>query len=209
MLVLLLAATLLASPPVLPVPAARATSEAALLARFAWGALRNEPAAAVVDVYKWLFQATRGGEHAAPSEEAARRWLESEWATLGPPFPDEPLVVPLRPDGTVVRLNLRPYKAAGGDPEDLLRAFLSSAREFRPDPGLFVSAWRAFGAELAPTGTQGLEVPAFEALDREAERAGWPARHHGADYAAERKPAYRVLTGEEAARLTRAGEGTR
>jgi len=208
-LVLFLAATLLGSPPVLPASAARETSEAATLARFAWGALRDEPAAGVVDVYKWIFQAARGGEHAAPSEEAARKWLASEWATLGPPLSGEPLVVPLRPDGAVVRLNLRPYKAAGGDPEALLQAFLSSAREFRPDPGLFVAAWRFFGSEIAPGATRGLDVPAFEALDREAERAGWPARHHGAEYTAARKPAYRVLTGEEAARLSPAGEGTR
>ena len=121
----------------------------------------------------------------------------------------EPLVVRLRPDGAVVRLNLRPFKAAGGDPEALLRAFLASARSFRPDPGLFVAAWRSFGRVLPPEGAAGRNARAFTELDRESERAGWPARHHSEAYSAARKPAYRVLTGEAAAALAPAGEGTR
>lgn len=179
------------------------------LAAYARTALAAEPSAGVEDAYKWLFQATRGGEHSAPSEEAARKWLEKEWAGLGPPLPGEPLVVPLRPDGKVVRLNLRPFKEAGGDPEALLRAFLESARAFREEPGLFVAAWRAFGRALPRDGAGGRNAGAFAELDRDAERAGWPARHHGALYAAARKPAYRVLTGEAAAALAPAGAETR
>ncbi|MBK9089367.1 MAG: hypothetical protein IPL90_10110 [Holophagales bacterium] len=179
------------------------------LAAFARSALAEEPSAGIEDAYKWLFQAARGGEHAAPSEEAARTWLEAEWESLGPPLPGEPLVVPLRPDGAVVRLNLRPFKAAGGDPNVALGAFLSSARSFEPDPGLFVAAWRAFGRSLAGLELARMGIRAFEELDRSSERAGWPARHHSPGYAEARKPAYRVLTEPEAERLVRAGKGTR
>jgi hypothetical protein len=98
---------------------------------------------------------------------------------------------------------------AGGDPEKLLAAFLSSARRFQPDPGLFVAAWREFGRGLSGGGAKWMDARAFEELDRAAERAGWPARHHGATYVAARKPAYRVLTGEAAAGLSPASEGTR
>ncbi len=179
------------------------------LAAFARSALAGDPEAGVEDAYKWLFQAARGGEHAAPSEAAARRWLEAEWATLGSPLPGEPLVVPLRPDGAVVRLSLRPFKTAGGDPEALLQAFLSSARGFEPDPGLFVAAWRAFGRGLPRGGADGKDAGTFEELDRASEKAGWPARHHSPGYADARKPAYRVLTGPEAERLVRAAGGQR
>lgn len=209
MLTLLLAAALLSPPPDVPAPPARRALDASALARFAWDSLRDDPAVGAVDAYKWLFQAARGGEHAAPSEAAARKWLEAEWATLGPPLPGEPLVVRLRPDGAVVRLNLRPFKASGGDPDALLRAFLASARNFRSDPGLFVEAWRAFGGGLEGGGAAGIDGSSFAELDRASESEGWPARHHGPAYAAARKPAYRVLTGEEAARLDPAGEGTR
>jgi hypothetical protein len=179
------------------------------LASFTRSVLAGEPSAGVEDAYKWLFQAARGGEHAAPSEDAARGWLDREWAGLGAPLPEEPLVVPLRPDGAVVRLNLRPFRAAGGDREALLRAFLESARSFVPDPGLFVAAWRAFGRGLAGLERGGMGIRAFEELDRSSEKAGWPARHHSPGYAEARTPAYRVLTGPEAERLVRAGEGVR
>ncbi len=177
------------------------------LAAFARSALAEEPSAGIEDAYKWLFQAARGGEHAAPSEEVARTWLEAEWTKLGPPLPGEPLVVPLRPDRAVVRVNLRPFKAAGGDLNALLQSFLSSARSFEPDPELFVSAWRALGRGLAGVGANGWNARAFAALDRSSEKAGWPARHHSPGYAEARKPAYRVLTGEEAERLVLAGGG--
>ncbi len=179
------------------------------LASFTRNSLADEPDAGIEDAYKWLFQAARGGEHAAPSEEAARAWLEAEWARLGAPLPGEPLVVPLRPDGAVVRLNLRPFKAAGGDPNALLRAFLSSARSFAPDPGLFVTAWRAFGRSPSDGGANGWDAAAFEELDRSSEKTGWPARHHSRGYAEARQPAYRVLTGEEADRVIRALRGAR
>ena len=83
------------------------------LAGFARKALAEEPAAGIEDAYKWIFQAARGGEHAAPSEVAARTRLEAEWARIGPSLPGDPLVVLLRPDGAVVRLNLRPRAGRG------------------------------------------------------------------------------------------------
>lgn len=195
-----------AGPSARPAPAVTSPEE---LAGFARAALAAEPAAEIEDVYKWLFQAARGGEHAVPSEEAARKWLEAEWGRLGPPLPSEPLVVSLRPDGAVVRLNLRPFKAAGGDPETLLRAFLSSARSFVPDPELFVAAWRTFGRGLTGGEANRRNAGAFEELDRSSEKAGWPARHHSLGYAHARAPAYRVLTGVEADRLVRACGGSR
>ncbi len=179
------------------------------LAAFTRSALAEEPSAGIQDAYKWLFQAARGGEHAAPSEEAARRWLEAEWKELGPPLPGEPLVVPLRPDAAVVRLNLRPFKAAGGDPNALLQSFLSSARSFEPDPGLFVAAWRALGRGLAGVGANGWDAAEFEALDHSSEKAGWPARHHSPGYVEARRPAYRVLTGKEAEHLVLAVGGAK
>ena len=200
---LLVAATLLASSPDGPVSPSKEEPPAAALARFAWRALGDDPAASPEDAYKWLFQAIRGGEHAAPSEDAARAWLAREWATLGEAAPGEPLVVPLRPDGGIVRLNLRPYRAAGGDPEALLAAFLESARGFRPDPGLFVEAWRELGNGLPGEAAGAMTRADFEEVDRASEAGGWPARHHSRAYSRAHAPAYRVLTGEAATRLVR------
>ena len=56
--------------------------------------------------YKWAYQATRGGEHGAPSRAEAAKWLDQEWANLEEPFYKEKLMEPLGPDGEIVRLNL-------------------------------------------------------------------------------------------------------
>jgi hypothetical protein len=205
---LLVASALLSTPPGGAAPPA-GESPAAALARFAWETLKDEPSAEAEDAYKWLFQAARGGEHAAPSEESARAWLLKEWATLGPAQPGEPLLVPLRPDGEVVRLNLRPYRDAGGETDALLAAFLASARSFRPDPALFVEAWRKLGEILSGERHGKVSPAAFDDLDRASEGLGWPARHHSRGYAEARAPAYRVLTGAEAGRLSRSFAGRR
>ncbi len=191
-----------------PAPAAPvAAPSARALARMAVEAVASDPSARVEDLYKWLFQAARGGEHAVPSEEGARRWLDGEWASLGAPRPGEPLVVPLRPDGAVVRLNLRPWKAAGGGKDALLAAFLSSARAFRADDRLFRMAWEEAGSLLASRRHGALTDAAWLRLDAEARRAGYRAGHHSESYGAARHPAYRVLTGQEARRLVATLDG--
>lgn len=196
-LALLLA--LLGTAPLLAAPPADLSPSA--LADFALEALAREPEARVEDAYKWLFQATRGGEHAVSDETGPRRWLASEWKTLGPSAPGEPLVVPLRPDGAVVRLNLRPYRARGGGQEALLSAFLASARRFEADPAAFRAAWRELGERLRKGPRGRLDRDGWERLDAEASGAGYPALHHHPAYAAAARPAYRVLTGAEAQAL--------
>jgi len=85
------------------------------------------------DVYKLLFQAVLGAEHAVRDEAAARDWLYREQREMGG-GPSEPVLDPLSPDGRLVRVHLRPYLAAGGDPEALLRAFVRTANEWRGAP---------------------------------------------------------------------------
>ena len=162
---------------------------------------RAEPELRIEDAYKWLFHATRGGEHAVANEVLARRWLENEWATLGPPQPGEPLWTPLTPDGRIGRLNLRPYRAQGGDPEPLLAAFVEGAKSFDASPVRFRAAWRALGRELKKQPVGHLTWAEWKRLDREMRARDYPASHHSPEYERTRQPAYRVLTGTEARRL--------
>ena len=173
----------------------------AALVDFALGALEMEPEARIEDVYKWLFQATRGGEHAVRAERDALRWLDAEWPTLGAPRPNEPLLVPLRPDGAVVRLNLRPYRARGGGKAELLAAFVTGARGFDAKPAAFLAAWAELGGILKKGARGRLDRESWERLDAEASRAGYPALHHHPAYEASARPAYRVLTGDLARSL--------
>ena len=162
---------------------------------------RAEPEVRVADAYKWLVHATRGGEHAVADGFAVRKWLENEWATLGPPQPDEPLWVPLTADGRIGRLNLRPYRAQGGAPEPLLAAFLASAESFDASPSRFRAAWNALGRALKQNSQGYLTYSDWRRLDREMRAKGYPACHHSPEYEQARHPAYRVLTAMEARKL--------
>ncbi len=168
---------------------------------FAVNSFSADPEIRIEDAYKWLFQAANGGEHAIPDEETARQWLEREWKSLGPTPSGESLEIPIRPDGELVRVNLRPLRDRGGDPGELLRAFLRSARAFEPDPELFRASWAALGDELSARPLGPLNRAEWSRLDAAMRSKGYPAIEHSRSYIAARHPAYRVLTKEEAARL--------
>jgi len=197
-----------------PVPGTHAFSAAPLpfvaaltvrvLLPFALDAFASDPETRIEDAYKWLYQAASGGEHAVPDEESARAWLRKEWASLGETVPGEALLVPLRPDGSLVRLNLRPYRDRGGKAEDLLSAFLAGARTFDPDPSLFRESWIALGEQLAVQPLGPLNRTEWNRLDAAMRKKGYPALHHSDGFTRARRPAYRVLPGDEAERLVRA-----
>ncbi|HRT05191.1 MAG TPA: hypothetical protein P5204_05790 [Kiritimatiellia bacterium] len=163
-----------------------------------------DPELRIADAYKWIVHATRGGEHAVESEFAVRKWLESEWAAPGPPQPDEPLWMPLAADGRIGRLNLRPYRARGGDPDALLAAFLAGAEAFDADPARFRRAWKALGRELENRPIGHLTADEWRRFDREMRVRGYPACHHSPEYEAARRPAYRVLPAAQARLLLEA-----
>jgi hypothetical protein len=149
----------------------------------------------VADAYKWLFHATLGGEHALHDLRAARAWLEREWASIGKPLAGEPEVVRLNPDGSMVRVNLRPHKARGGDPEMLFAVFVASAERFRPDRRRFVAAWSLLGERLRNGPIGRLSFARWREFDRLATSKGYPATHHSASYEFAYAPAYRVVLG--------------
>ena len=162
---------------------------------------RADPEIRIEDAYKWLFHATRGGEHAVVNESAVRAWLEEEWAGLDPPHPDEPLWAPLDAEGRVGRLNLRPYRAQGGSPDALHEAFVAGAGSFEASPARFRAAWKALGQSLKRRPQGPLTRGEWERLDAVARRKGYPARHHSRHYAEVRRPAYRVLPAAQARML--------
>ena len=149
--------------------------------------LARYPAMQIQDVYKLLHQAAFGSEHAVPSAERARAWLEREIAAMGAATIDEPVFDPLSPTGKIVRVHLRPFMAQGGDPEILLNAFLCTANEFEGSKVSFEQYW-----DLA------LHLKHFDIKDMNdfitpMRSQGYPAAHHSSSYRDEYHPAYRVV----------------
>ena len=163
--------------------------------------LRSDPEIRIEDAYKWLYQATRGNEHAVGDQRMVREDLQQEWATIGKPLSHELLWEPLRADEKLGRLNLRPFRARGGKMEDLASAFIESAKEFRGNELDFRAAWNALGLQVARAPVGKLTSQEWRRLDEAMSAKNYPAIHHSAAYTKARYPAYRIITHAAAERL--------
>ena len=167
--------------------------------REAWQRILLEQAAQrpqwqLQDLYKLAFQAALGSEHAAPGEAAARRWLEDEIAMLGAGPEDLP-IEGISPDGRLVRVNLWPYFAVGGDMEGVLQAFLRTAAAWRGTRQV-LQQYTAWAVELAAGGGLAFSAEEMHSFFDKLAEAGYPAAHHSAVYREKYQPAYRVVMRE-------------
>lgn len=147
--------------------------------------LRTHPGFGVEDLAKLIYQGVFGADHLIVHEERFVRELCGEWEALNEKqFPREPLFELADPLAHVYRLNLRPAKRRGVDPEALARFLVHQPRkggtpqEFRRRWELVVElaeegavpfppeAVRSYGALLAETGI----VPRHSAAYRRANR---------------------------------------
>lgn len=152
---------------------------------------RRYPRLQAVDLYKLLHQASMGSEHAISSEEDVRAWLETELATMGAGWQD-PLIDPISPSGEIVRVHLGPYVQAGYDPEELLKAFLRTAREYQGSVQRLRRYWGVAEQMVAARRLPFLPVQIDELMQR-MEQQGFPAIHHSQVYKRSYRPAYRVV----------------
>lgn len=171
------------------------------LLNFALPQWKGDPNFRIEDAYKWSYQATRGGEHAVPNEETARKYLGEEWQTLGAPAADEVLWQPLCADGSIGRLNLRPFRAQGGDQADLAAAFVKSSEDFTGDAADFLAVWRELGRRLKKKKQGELNYHDWKKLNAEMRKQNYPAIHHSKIYENAEHPAYRILTKAEADKI--------
>ena len=160
--------------------------------------LAEHPEAEAEDLYKFLHQAIYGPGHAIPDPDAAAGWLDRELEDLGPLLVDETTCEVLGGRPILVRVNLRPFVARGGDGAELVDAFIATAGEVRGDPGRIGEAIEIVVRWLRSDGGRHL-ADALEGLDAELAPKGYPAIHHSEAYVEAYRPAYRVITSERAA----------
>lgn len=153
----------------------------------------RRPLMRATDYYKLLYQGAFGVAHIMG--DAAWDWLNKEAGSINiNEHPDEPLVEDIAADGSMVRVNLRPYLRRGLPLEDLFEAMKKTA----PQEGsneLFLEAWEVFKG-LAASGELQVDPGELEALDEELQREGPTPHHHSDAYREECHPAYRIVERE-------------
>lgn len=155
--------------------------------------LDRYPLAGPEDLYKLIHQGVFGSEHAIPSLGAAAAFLRDEVETLdAEALPSERLAEAIAPDSAVLRVNLRPFVAAGGDLSGLLEAFVGTSNRVVGDRPAFECVAAATAGALP---TQEAAV-AWEKFIEERLAEGLPAVHHSEGYDSAYRPAYRVIAKE-------------
>jgi hypothetical protein len=150
------------------------------------------------DLYKLIYQAAMGNEHAVSSAVQVRDWLEREVAALGEE-PDrslsDPTIDPISPDGRIVRVHLRPYIAAGEDLAGLLEAFVRTAEMYAGTEERLRRYW-AVVERMAEVGGLSVGSDRVREFFAQMEAQGLPAAYHSAAYRDAYWPAYRVVLRE-------------
>lgn len=149
------------------------------------------------DAYKLLYQGVFGVGHIMGP--GAWDYLRTEAAglDLAEKIAD-PLVESVSPDGTMVRVNLRPY-VRGGYPLHLLMEAMRLS-DVTGRPAQFVEEWDAF-AELVWSGQLDFEHPEVDEINRGLDRVMPQPMHHTPQYREAYHPAYRVVRRREALKV--------
>ncbi|MFB0515836.1 MAG: hypothetical protein ACETWG_04420 [Candidatus Neomarinimicrobiota bacterium] len=159
------------------------------------GQLARYPQMQVQDLYKFIYQAALGSEHAVYDLPTARRQLARELATLRYAPITEPLSDTLSPDGRLVRIHLRPYLSRGGNPDALVAAFVRTASEFRGKTAVLKRYW-SYAEAMAKDDELPFTPGELKAFFAEMRSQGFPAVHHSEPYRTAYHPAYRVILRE-------------
>ena len=148
------------------------------------------PKAQPRDVYKLIFQGIYGVGHIITGkawdylqEEASRISIED--------FPDRPLKEPVSTDGSMVRINLRPFLRLTLSLDDLYLVMTSSANVEGNDER-FIELWRVF-LDLVETREIEMEWDRVWEVQDSINRKGIKPMHHTESYRQAYYPAYRVV----------------
>jgi len=144
------------------------------------------------DLYKLIYQAAKGSEHAVQDVERAREWLKNETDNLVPGIA-EPLVDIISPDNQIARIHLRPFLAGRHDSQKLLEAFMQTARGFKGSTDKLI-LYVQYIAQLAENEEFSFTSNEIVNFFRSMEERDYPAIHHSSTFNAKYSPAYRVIS---------------
>ncbi len=146
-------------------------------------------ASEVQDIYKLLYQAFCGPEHAVASADAASRRFFSEWNRVA--AHDGIIYEKIGIVDVLYRINLAPAKQAGCRPQRIFEMFCESAERFQPRHALFARGWKDMKLFIAKQNER-YKVSEYEALTKLLEERNFPPVHHSRRYKKHYSPAYRL-----------------
>jgi len=155
--------------------------------------IERRPLMEVRDVYKLLYQGVFGVGHIMGGnaknrleEEANRIDLEDhKW---------EPLIEPVNPEGSLIRVNLRPYMRGDGDLECLYDAMVESSTK-KGEVSQFIESWGEF-KKLNDEENLGFSRDDIREYDHVIDKERIEPKHHTEKYRQSYYPAYRVVVTE-------------
>jgi len=153
--------------------------------------LRWYPSMEPCDVYKLLYQGVLGPGHAVVDESTFRKRLLAEFDSLDAHQAGR-LLERVRPDGLLLRINLRPFKSGKGDLESLIGACLSASGQQWGDVEELRSAWNTFCGLCSEGRWPGFGLASVSAFSVWLEAQGYPAVHHSPAYNSLYQPSYRL-----------------
>jgi len=153
----------------------------------------RRPLMRATDFYKLLFQGVFGVGHILG--EGARGRLQGEAASIDiQDHPEEPKIERVSADGSMVRVNLRPYLRQNLSLDRLYEAMEESSKE-TGIPEKFLYAWSVFH-KLAVSGSIQVDLGELDSLNQELKEKGPSPHHHSESYRDAYYPAYRVVKRE-------------
>ncbi len=145
------------------------------------------------DAYKLLYQGVFGVGHIMGP--GAWDYLQKEAAGLDlKAQTNDPIFEDVAIDGSVVRVNLRPYIRNGYPLISLMEAMRLS--DITGNPSVFLEEWDSF-AELVWSGQIDFEHNEVDAINKALDRAKPQPMHHTPQYREAYHPAYRVVRRRE------------
>ncbi len=153
---------------------------------------RQYPQSQPMDLFKLAYQAAMGTEHMHLDVKQAREWLRAESEGLATVFPEEPLFAAISPDGSIVRVNLRPYVRGGRNLDSLAMAFVNTSTLVQRDTARLVGYWKEV-VWLAARNRIPMSAAELTVMLETARASSFPAPGHSQEYHAAYRPAYRVV----------------
>ena len=155
------------------------------------------------DLYKLTHQAAFGSGHLVPDRSQAAGYLKEEIAQLSrTPKIEESLIEIIAPSSRLVRVYLRPFLMGGGNPVELLEAFVRTANEYRGSFDLFNAYWHVVQTmaqkEMFSFTLDETNAPMQNAIRvmQQLQMPEYPPLSHSDIYRAHYDPAYRVVAFE-------------